>query len=233
MVEPGLPFHCPATRGYTPNAQPATGFVQKNLSFRRASQARQEESAARAGGDLTLLGAPFLASFARSGALFRARKNPALLLPPPPHRLPQNLPRLPILLILRPLLPAHRIKLQPLQPLHHPHRKHIPGPLRPGVSHQRINILGAIRPLRMIVRPKAVSPILARYVRRLHLHPPEIKTPPRVQNIVITLAVSPRLSHHKPQLHSPGNKLRLRNLPQLLRSKPHRWCRAGAPARCL
>jgi len=83
----------------------------------------------------------------------------------------------------------------------------------------------------MIVRPKAAPAILPNRVRRLHLHPPKNKTLLRIHNKIIRLAVPPRLRHNKPQSDSLSNKLRLRNLPQLLRSKCP--CGAGALARCL
>ena len=42
----------------------------------------------------------------KGGDFLSTEKTPRLLLSPPPNRLPQNFPRLAILLILRPLLPA-------------------------------------------------------------------------------------------------------------------------------
>ena len=218
-------------------------------------QACHSEPGAKPGEEPALCrppGAPFLASFARKPALSGAegwgfslhRKNAPITSFAAAEPASAKLPTPRDTSHTSTASSGSRIKLQPLQPLHHPHRKHIPGPYRPSVSHQSINVLRAIRPLSMIVRPKAEGPVLARHVRRLNLHPPEIKTPPRVHNIVITLAVSPRLGHHKPKPHPLSNKLRLSNLPQLLRSKSQLCscgsslcglspCGTDTPVRCL
>ena len=169
-------------------------------------------------------------------------KSAPLPLPPPPHRPPQNLPSLSPPLKPRPQLPTLRIQHQRLQLLHHPHRHHIPRIHRTRIRHQRINIFGRIRPLQMVMRPKAAPSIRANRVRRLNLHPPKNKTLLRIHNKIIRLAVPPRLRHHKSHPHRLGNKLRLRNLPQLLRSKLplslrrslcRSLCGSGRLARCL
>jgi len=158
----------------------------------------------------------------------------------PSHRPPQNFPPLSPLLKPRPPLPALRIQHQRFQLLHHSHRHHIPRIHRTRIRHQRINVLRRIRLLIMIVRPKAAPTIGSNRMRRLHLHPPEMKALLRIHNKVIRLAVPPRPSHHKPHPNRLGNKLRLRNLPQLFGSKSRGSCLCGTslcgtdtPVRCL